>query len=455
MHSNDSLVVTDFGAAFGTKVVLADIEFSLQPMTITVLMGPTGSGKSTLLHSLAGTYQDHPRYRSWGEVRYQGQALSLANRASLVQQNARALATTVLDAIVGQVRERLGLSPLELKLWCSDYVRRMGFPDLVDSLDKAFMELPAVQMRAVNILREAVHEPALLLVDEPTADLDDYDAYLLIELLKQVSRTSTLLVVLHNQKQARQLAQRVILLAGGRVQEARDTEDFFNSPISDAGAQFIRTGSCANASPDADPRTLEEGVAAPPPLPPQALAGISAAAGAQQTLANMEAAPAPSAALASGGPTGFTWLVPGRIAGAAMPGVVDDIDHDLALLKRVGITMLITLTERDVDQPALARHGLKNVHLPVYDREAPSLGQIQMLLKRMEILLVKGEALAVHCLGGLGRTGTVLTAWLIREGLTAQEALRRVRLLDPRYVQSAEQEAFLREYEELILQKII
>ncbi|MPN11744.1 hypothetical protein SDC9_159052 [bioreactor metagenome] len=63
--------------------------------------------------------------------------------------------------------------------------------------------------------------------------------------------------------------------------------------------------------------------------------------------------------------------------------------------------------------------------------------------------------LAVHCLGGLGRTGTVLTAWLIRDGLTAQEALRRVRLLDPRYVQSAEQEVFLHEYEELILQKII
>ena len=73
----------------------------------------------------------------------------------------------------------------------------------------------------------------------------------------------------------------------------------------------------------------------------------------------------------------------------------------------------------------------------------------------MEILIGRGEVLAVHCLGGLGRTGTVLTAWLIREGLTAEEALRRVRLLDPRYVQSKEQEVFLHEYEDLILQKII
>lgn len=53
-----------------------------------------------------------------------------------------------------------------------------------------------------------------------------------------------------------------------------------------------------------------------------------------------------------------------------------------------------------------------------------------MLLQRMEMLLAQGQVLAVHCLGGIGRTGTVLAAWLVREGLTAVEALRRVRLID-------------------------
>ena len=78
-----------------------------------------------------------------------------------------------------------------------------------------------------------------------------------------------------------------------------------------------------------------------------------------------------------------------------------------------------------------------------------------MLLKRMEVLLAKGEVLAVHCLAGIGRTGTVLAAWLVREGLTATEALRRVRLIDHQYVQSAEQEAFLQAYEDAILRKLI
>lgn len=468
MQSIDCLEVTDFGAAFGTKVVLADLEFSLARNTITVLMGPSGSGKSTILHSLAGTFEGHPRYRSWGQVHYLDQPLSETNRPKLVQQHVRVVSGTVQDALVEHVREHLSLSPVALRQWCVDYLRDGGFPDLESLLDQPFTELTDVQMRAVAILREAAPQPALLMIDEPTADLDDYDAFLLVDLMRQLARKMSLLVVTHHQKQARRLAHRVILLAGGRIQEARNAEDFFNAPITEAGAQFIRTGNCAVASLDADPLTLAEGVPAPAPLPAQALVDQAPApheetvampttvlAGSLPTLNDATQKIAPAAMASTSGPTGFLWVVPGTLAGAAMPGVVDDIDHDLALLKRVGITTLITLTERDIDQQALARHQLKNVHLPVYDREAPSLGQIQMLLKRMEILVGRGEVLAVHCLGGLGRTGTVLTAWLIREGLTAQEALRRVRLLDPRYVQSAEQEAFLQQYEELILQKII
>ena len=147
--------------------------------------------------------------------------------------------------------------------------------------------------------------------------------------------------------------------------------------------------------------------------------------------------------------------MPGQLAGTPLPGATHSIDHDLAALQRMGVTMLITLTEEDLPQEPLHRHGLRNLHLPVYDRESPTVAQIQMLLKRMENLLAQGQVLAVHCLAGIGRTGTVLAAWLVRAGLTASEALRRVRLLDPQYVQSPGQEAFLQHYEETILKKML
>ena len=127
---------------------------------------------------------------------------------------------------------------------------------------------------------------------------------------------------------------------------------------------------------------------------------------------------------------------------------------DLAALKAVGVTCLITLTEGDLAQEPLARHGLKNLHLPIRDREPPTVPQITMLLIRMEALLKKGEVLAVHCLAGIGRTGTILAAWLVSNGLTAQEALRRVRRIEPKFVQTTEQEEFLQQFEDALLRKL-
>ncbi len=477
MEHTHCLAVKGLGAVFGPKVVLAEVDFEVPTASVTVLLGPSGSGKSTVLRALAGLNTANARYQEWGTALYQGQPVAQGHRPRLVQQNTRLMATTTLDALADQVREQLALSPLELRGWFADYVTRMGFPELQASFDRLTVELPAVQLRAVSILREAVCEPALLMVDEPTSNLSDYDAYLLLDLLRAVGRSSALLLVLHNQKHARMVGQHMVLLAGGRVQEAGTMEAFLSMPQSAAGRQFVRTGSCAVPSPDATADTLAEGIEAPPPLPAaarQALVAHGAAvaeplsvlastpssvlettAATATDTATASAARVKPAAHSSAGPSGFAWLVPGQLAGTPLPGVVHDIDLDLAALRRMGITLLITLTERDLPQEPLLRHGLRNLHLPIYDREPPTVAQIQMLLKRMEILLAQGHVLAVHCLAGIGRTGTVLASWLVREGLAAPEALRRVRLIDAQYVQTTEQEEFLQHYEDAILRRIV
>lgn len=451
------LTVAEFGVAFNARIVLADLDFSLSRGSVTALLGPSGSGKSALVRTLAGLHEDHPRFRSWGSVTYDGRALGEGRRPGLVSQGARVMGATVFDALAGLVRESLRLPPLELRGWCASFVQRMGMPELTQVFDGMVLDLPPVQQRAVAILREAACEPTLLMVDEPTSNLSDYDAYVLLELLRAVAGASTLLVVLHNQRHAAQLADQMLLLAGGRIQEARAMDDFLTAPQSEAGAQFVRTGSCSVPSLDADPESLAEGVAPPPPLR-HVPASVRQALADPQARGVSMALPAPMvppAAQPVNAPLGFAWLEPGRIAGAPLPGAVNDIHHDLAALKRMGITMLITLTERDLPGGVLERHGLTNLHLPIYDHEVPTLAQIQMLLKRMEGLVQRGEVLAVHCLAGRGRTGVVLAAWWVRAGLTAQEALRRVRLIDARYVQNAEQEAFLQSYENVILQKIV
>uniref|UniRef100_UPI00286FA738 phosphatase domain-containing putative toxin n=1 Tax=Delftia acidovorans TaxID=80866 RepID=UPI00286FA738 len=417
----------------------------------------------------------------------------------LVQQQARLMMASTFDAIVELARPRLKLVPHELRDWCRTQVQAFGFPELALMFDQPALQLSPVQQRAVAILREALAEPALLMVDEPTAELEGYEAFVLLELLRQVAQRTAVLMSTHQQQHAQAVAQDMLLLAGGRIAEAQSMEAFLRAPLSLAGQQFLRTGSCAVASPDARAEDLEEGVPLPPPLPAAAVAAISeflsdavAAEPASEPMPAPEPEPAPApapvpasmpapaptpaarpravnpavlvdwqplaadpqAVPASRGPNGFAWLVPGRLAGAPQPGVVQSMDFDLKALRGCGVTVLITLTENDLPQEPLQRHGLRNLHLPVRDHESPTVAQIQMLLARMSVMLRAGEVLAVHCLAGLGRTGTVLAAWLVREGLTADEALRRVRLIDAQYVQSQAQEDLLYAYEVALLLKM-
>lgn len=182
----------------------------------------------------------------------------------------------------------------------------------------------------------------------------------------------------------------------------------------------------------------------PVALPPPSRAGVELAASVGQVLLSD-----------SRGPQGFRWVVPGVLAGCPAPGNVAPLDYDLDLLARAGITHLVTLTEKDVDQDALRRHHLANTHLPIIDCEAPSLNQMHMLLVRMQRLIEAEQVLAVHCKAGLGRTGVVLAAWLIREGgLSAEAAVERVRKVHPTYIQSDAQLTFLHNYEADIVRRL-
>ncbi|WP_373801215.1 phosphatase domain-containing putative toxin [Delftia acidovorans] len=506
MNQDYSLQVAGLGASFGARVILAEVDFALPARGVTVLLGPSGSGKSTLLRTLADLNAANPRFRRWGSTRYAGQPWRSGLQAPrLVQQQARLMMASTFDAIVELARPRLKLVPHELRDWCRAQVQAFGFPELALMFDQPALQLSPVQQRAVAILREALAEPALLMVDEPTAELEGYEAFVLLELLRQVAQRTAVLMSTHQQQHAQAVAQDMLLLAGGRIAEAQSMEAFLRAPLSLAGQQFLRTGSCAVASPDARAEDLEEGVPLPPPLPAAAVAAISeflsdavaaepasepmpapalapepvpvpasmpapvsaptptpaAAAAARPRAVNpavlvdwQPLAADPQAVPASRGPNGFAWLVPGRLAGAPQPGVVQSMDFDLKALRGCGVTVLITLTENDLPQEPLQRHGLRNLHLPVRDHESPTVAQIQMLLARMSAMLRAGEVLAVHCLAGLGRTGTVLAAWLVREGLTADEALRRVRLIDAQYVQSQAQEDLLYAYEVALLLKM-
>lgn len=135
-------------------------------------------------------------------------------------------------------------------------------------------------------------------------------------------------------------------------------------------------------------------------------------------------------------PPGFSWVDRPKLAALARP----DSGEDLRWLRRNGIDVLVSLTEHPLPRQWVNDAGLLAVSVPVPDMASPSDRQLDHILATIRKAHESGMGVAVHCAAGLGRTGTVLAAYFVSTGMSAREALVKVRDLRPGSVETAEQE---------------
>jgi atypical dual specificity phosphatase len=135
--------------------------------------------------------------------------------------------------------------------------------------------------------------------------------------------------------------------------------------------------------------------------------------------------------------TPFTWLEPGRVAGGRRPRD----EAAFAALAERGIVLIVNLHRRPHDTATLARHGLRQLHLPTRDFTPPPPAHLAAGVAALDAALAADEAAFVHCGAGLGRTGTLLACWLTRHGDSPQGAIARVRAARPGSVDTRRQVA--------------
>src|SRR3954463_7207284 len=119
----------------------------------------------------------------------------------------------------------------------------------------------------------------------------------------------------------------------------------------------------------------------------------------------------------------FSWIDEPLLAASAEPAGPEQ----LAWLRTQGIDILVALTEEPLPRTWVDGAGLMGVHVPVPDMDVPTVEQIEQVMTVIDKAKVAGMGVAVHCLAGRGRTGTILAAYFVRQGLSAREAMKKVR----------------------------
>lgn len=222
--------------SYGSRTVLDIEHLEVQEGEVLALVGPSGAGKSTLLRLL--NFLEPP---TSGTIRFHG--LPIIGDAPL---SVRRQVTTVFQRPVlfrSSVRENvaygLRLRGLPVDGQVTAILERVGLAEFAGCPARL---LSGGEMQRVALARALVIGPRVLLLDEPTANLDPYNVALIEEIIRRQNAESgtTVVLVTHNVFQARRLAQRTGLLLGGRLVEVQETARFFASPLDGRTAAFVR-----------------------------------------------------------------------------------------------------------------------------------------------------------------------------------------------------------------------
>jgi atypical dual specificity phosphatase len=479
MEDQALLEMQDVSVCYGERCVLRALSWSVPARGVHALMGPGGVGKSTLLELICSHETLRARAAVGGIVQWApnpAQAgVQAGIQAACAYQKLKLFHGSVLSFMMEGHSARGQWTPGEQRRWLEGYLDTAGFTDLGAQLNTQLIDLNPWERKTLSVLRADFSQPQLLCVDEPTRGVPDAFAERICAWLQQTARQKAVLFVTHHHAQARAVSQTISLLAGGCIQAHLPTEAFFGADAPALIQHFVKTGGCSLPSPNAQAEDLDptfdkhsgaltqQVIIEEPPLEPHWSQDAAPAPHADRAdsadkadKADKVAAPSaldPSAgALAERaevpsafqGPRGFRWVLPGLLAGTPQPGLIADVSDDLAALRRVGIEVLVTLTEYRREAEAIDQTGLRVIWFPMPDMGAPSIADaLSFFQEHMDPLLRASTSTAFHCHAGLGRTGTMLAACLIWLGQTADQAIDSARAAEPRYIQSNAQLQFL------------
>ena len=245
------LKVQHLGKSFGNNEILKDIDFSVKPKDVTCIIGPSGSGKSTFLRSLNlleeptdgeiifnGVDITKKRYKDASGKKVKLDIDALRQKMGMVFQHFNLFPhMTILDNMTLAPMKVKGVSKADAEKKALELLERVGLADRANAYP---IQLSGGQKQRVAIVRALAMEPDVMLFDEPTSALDPEMVGEVLDVMKELAKEGmTMVVVTHEMGFAREVGNRVLFMADGKLLEDGTPADIFENPTNPRLQEFL------------------------------------------------------------------------------------------------------------------------------------------------------------------------------------------------------------------------
>jgi phosphate transport system ATP-binding protein len=224
---------------YGEAVAVRDVSMTVPAQGVTAFIGPSGCGKSTILRCFNRMNDVIGSFSLSGKVLLDGEDVNapgtdptaVRRRVGMVFQRSNPFPSSIFDNVAYGLRLRGGLPQAELALRVEAALRAAVLWDEVkDRLDANASSLSGGQQQRLCIARALAVEPEVLLFDEPASALDPISTARVEELVLELGRRLTVVIVTHNLQQATRVADRTAFFLLGRLIEYGQTLELFTRP---------------------------------------------------------------------------------------------------------------------------------------------------------------------------------------------------------------------------------
>ena len=230
---NKYLELTNIEKKYGDVISLDNISIEIEKSRVTTLVGTSGAGKTTLLRIINGLEN-----ATNGQVKFEGRTMTkkeLRSITSMVFQKTVMFSTTVYANLAFGLKIR-GFERKEIDEKIHGILSRVGMEEFTKRKAK---KLSGGEQQRISLARALILQPKILILDEPTANLDPTNAQIIEDMINVTKNSNTIILATHNLYQAKRLSDKIAHIFNGKIIELSDSNKFFTNPTDERTTKFI------------------------------------------------------------------------------------------------------------------------------------------------------------------------------------------------------------------------